>query len=176
MAKAYQVGAVVVAGALALAACGGSSSSGTGGGGGGKTVMISTDLPLQGASKDASDSTNNAIQLYLDQIGNKAGDYTIKFKTYDDSTAAKGASGTTRTCAKNAKDHVANPSEVAVMGTYNSGCAKIEVPILNQAPGGAHAHGVARQHQPRSDQGVGPGEPGQVLPDRQAQLRPRRHH
>jgi len=32
---------------------------------------------------------------------------------------------------------VANTSEVAVMGTYNSGCALLEVPILNQAPGGA---------------------------------------
>jgi len=29
---------------------------------------------------------------------------------------------------------VANASEIAVMGTYNSGCAKLEVPILNAAP------------------------------------------
>jgi branched-chain amino acid transport system substrate-binding protein len=28
---------------------------------------------------------------------------------------------------KNAQEHVANQDEVAVMGTYNSGCAKIEV-------------------------------------------------
>jgi branched-chain amino acid transport system substrate-binding protein len=136
MAKAYQVGAVVVVGALALAACGSSSSgSGDNGGGGAKTVIISSDLPLQGASKDASDSTNNAITLYLDQIGNKVGDYTIQFKPYDDSTAAAGQWDPAQ-CTKNANDHVNNPDEIAVMGTYNSGCAQIEVPILNQAPNG----------------------------------------
>ena len=39
-------------------------------------------------------------------------------------------------CQTNAQKHVANTNEVAVMGTYNSGCAKIEVPVLNQAPNG----------------------------------------
>jgi branched-chain amino acid transport system substrate-binding protein len=78
---------------------------------------------------------NNAIKLYLEQVGNKAGKHTIKFKEYDDSTAAKGA-WDDATCAKNAQDHVANTDEVAVMGTYNSGCAKIIVPVLNQDPDG----------------------------------------
>ena len=76
-------------------------------------------------------STNKLIQLYLEQIGSKAGDYNVTLKTYDDSTAAKGA-WDDAACAKNATDHVANDSEVAVMGTFNSGCAKIEVPTLNQ--------------------------------------------
>jgi len=120
---------------MALAACGGGSDSGGSGGGGGKTLVISSDLPLQGASKDASDSTNDAIRLYLEQVGNKAGKYNITFKPYDDSTAAKGA-WDDATCAKNAADHVANADEVAVMGTYNSGCAKIEVPVLNADPNG----------------------------------------
>jgi len=126
--------AVAVLATLALAACGG-SSSGDSGGGGGKKLVISSDLPLQGASKDASDSTNNAIKLYLEQQGNKVGTYTIEFKAYDDSTAAKGA-WDDATCAKNATDHVANVDEVAVMGTYNSGCAKIIAPVLNTDPSG----------------------------------------
>ncbi len=96
-----------------------------------KDLVISTDLPLQGASATQSDSTNKMIQLYLEQIGSKAGDYNITLKTYDDSTAAKGA-WDDAACAKNATDHVANENEVAVMGTFNSGCAKIEVPTLNQ--------------------------------------------
>ena len=108
---------------------GGSSSAG---GGSGKTLIISTDLPLQGSSATQSDSTNKLIQLYLDQIGSKAGDYTIKLQPYDDSTAAKGA-WDDAACAKNATDHVANADEVAVMGTFNSGCAKVELPTLNQA-------------------------------------------
>jgi len=138
MAKPIRVVALVAVATLGLAACGSSSSGakGSGGGsGGGKTVIISTDLPLQGPSKDASESTNQAIELYLASIGNKAGDYTIKLQKYDDSTAAA-AKWDSGQCATNATAHVKNKDEVAVMGTFNSGCAKIEVPILNQDPSG----------------------------------------
>ena len=135
MKKSIRAIAGVALASMALAACGGGDSTGSSSGGGGKKLIISSDLPLQGASKDASDSTNNAIRLYLEQVGNKAGKYDVEFKTYDDSTAAKGA-WDDATCAKNAADHVANADEVAVMGTYNSGCAKIEVPVLNADPSG----------------------------------------
>jgi branched-chain amino acid transport system substrate-binding protein len=135
MAKPIRVVALVAVATLGLAACGGSSSGGSSGGGSGKTLIISSDLPLQGSSKDASDATNNAIELYLSQVGNKVGDYTIKFQKYDDSTAAA-AQWDSGQCQKNATAHVQNKDEVAVMGTYNSGCAKIEVPILNQDPNG----------------------------------------
>ena len=75
---------------LLLAACGGSS------GGGGKTLIISSDLPLQGSNKDPNDMTNNAMKLYLEQIGNKittadGTEYSLEFKAYDNATAAKGA-------------------------------------------------------------------------------------
>jgi branched-chain amino acid transport system substrate-binding protein len=135
-------GVIVAVAALSLTACKSSSKSSSGGattsGGGGaagKTLVISSDLPLQGASHDASISTNNAIKLYLSQVGNKAGNFTIQFKEYDDSTAAKGAWDDAK-CSSNAADHVANANEVAVMGTYNSGCAKLQVPVLNQDPNG----------------------------------------
>jgi branched-chain amino acid transport system substrate-binding protein len=134
----WRSAAFVALASLALAACGGSSggsSGASGGGSGSKTLIISSDLPLQGASKDASAAMNNAMKLYLTQVGNKAGKFKVSFKEYDDSTAAKGA-WDDATCAKNATDHVANTNEVAVMGTYNSGCAKIEVPVLNQDPNG----------------------------------------
>ena len=119
--------------ALSLTACAKGSDAGSGGGGGAAPtdLVISSDLPLQGASASTSESTNNMIKLYLESVGNKAGNYNITFKPYDDSTAAKGA-WDDAACAKNATDHVANTNEVAVMGTFNSGCAKIEVPTLNQ--------------------------------------------
>jgi branched-chain amino acid transport system substrate-binding protein len=124
--------AVAAVAALSLAAC---ANNAGGGGGGGTDLVISTDLPLQGASASTSDSTNKMIQLYLDQVGGKAGKYSVTLKTYDDSTAAKGA-WDDAACAKNGTDHVANTNEVAVMGTYNSGCAKIEVPTLNNDSSG----------------------------------------
>ncbi|HEX7405398.1 MAG TPA: branched-chain amino acid ABC transporter substrate-binding protein [Candidatus Nanopelagicaceae bacterium] len=99
------------------------------------TLIISSDLPLQGTAKDISDSTNMAIELYLKQVKYKAGKYTIKFKKYDDSTPTAAAWDPAK-CAANALAHVANRNEVAVMGTFNSGCSKIIVPVLNQDPKG----------------------------------------
>src|SRR6266487_3454845 len=155
--------------ALSLSACkssgnGGNNtnnpSGGGGGGGGGKTLVISTDLPMQGESHDASTSTIDAINLYLDQVNHKAGGYTIQLKTYDDSTAAKGA-WDEATCANNAQAHVANANEVAVMGTYNSGCAKIEVPVLNAAPMLMVSHANTN---PGLTKAWDPGEPDKYYP------------
>jgi branched-chain amino acid transport system substrate-binding protein len=156
MRKPLRVVAGLAIASLALAACGGSGS-------GGKELIVSTDLPLQGASKDASDSTNNLIQLYLDSIGGKAGNYTVKLKTYDDSTAAKGK-WDDATCQKNATDHVANAGEVAVMGTYNSGCAKIEVPVLNQDPSGPMLMVSHANTNPGLTKTWDPGEPDKYYP------------
>lgn len=134
MAKPIRAMALVAVATLGLAACGGGSSTG-GSSGDGKTLIISTDLPLQGAQKDDSAATNNIIDLYLSQVGNKAGNYKIKFEKYDDSTAAKGQWDDAQ-CQANAQKHVATADEVAVMGTFNSGCAKIELPVLNQDANG----------------------------------------
>jgi branched-chain amino acid transport system substrate-binding protein len=59
---------------------------------------------------------------------------------------------------------VANKSEVAVMGTYNSGCAKIEIPILNQAPGGAMTMVSDANTNPGLTKSWNPGEPGVYYP------------
>lgn len=128
-----------------------------------KVLTISSDLPLQGSSFDSNDSTNKAIALYLKQIKYKAGKYTVKFKIYDDATAAA-ASWDPAKCAANAQAHVANKSEVAIMGTYNSGCAKIEIPILNQAPGGAMTMVSDANTNPGLTKAWNPGEPDVYYP------------
>jgi branched-chain amino acid transport system substrate-binding protein len=129
MSKKLTAFVAIAAGSLALTAVVSNASAAT------PTLIISSDLPLQGPTKNLSDSTNNAIKLYLKQVGYKAGKFKVSFKMYDDATAAKGA-WDDATCNKNALAHVANRNEVAVMGTYNSGCSKIIVPILNQDPKG----------------------------------------
>jgi branched-chain amino acid transport system substrate-binding protein len=131
---------VVLIGAFALlaAGCGGDDEAGgtggatTGGGGEAKTVKIVSDLPLQGSSAAQTEQMNNAIKLYLQEIGNKVGDYTIEFEAFDDSTAAKGA-WDEATCAANARKYVEDETIIGVIGTFNSGCAKIEVPIASPA-------------------------------------------
>src|SRR5262245_61085797 len=92
---------VLAVAAVAAAGCGGGNG---GGGGTEKTLVVGVDLPFQGASKDASDDTWNAMNLYLEQQGGKAGKYKVALKKYDNSTAAKGA-WDDATCSKNASDH-----------------------------------------------------------------------
>ncbi|HYO17768.1 MAG TPA: branched-chain amino acid ABC transporter substrate-binding protein [Dermatophilaceae bacterium] len=161
MSKYIKVAAVVAVASLGLAAC--ASSGGDGGTSGSKTLVISSDLPLQGGSADASISTNNMIKLYLKSLDNKVGDYTIEFKEYDNSTAAKG-SWDDATCAANAQAHVANTNEVAVMGTYNSGCAKIIAPVLNQAPDGPMLMVSHANTNPGLTKTWDPGEPEKYFP------------
>jgi len=126
-------------------------------------LIIATDLPLQGSSFDSNDSTNKAIELYLKQQGYKAGDFKVKLKIYDNATAAKGGWDDAQ-CAANAQAHVANKAEVAVMGTYNSGCAKIIVPILNQDPTGPMAMISDANTNPGLTKAWNPGEPEVYYP------------
>ena len=163
MIKPIKIGALVVAGALALAACGGGSDDAASDAGGGKVLVIGSDLPLQGSSADASASSNNVMKLYLEQIGYKVGDYTIELKEYDDSTAAKGSWDDAQ-CAKNAQEHVANVDQVAVMGTYNSGCAKIILPVLNQDPNGPMLMVSHANTNPGLTKTWDPGEPDKFYP------------
>lgn len=101
-----------------------------------KTLVIASDLPLDSSDFDASDSTNKAIALYLKQVNYTAGKFKVALKIYNDATDTSSGWDPVQ-CALNAQAHVANKAEVAVMGPYNSGCSKLEVPILNQAPKGA---------------------------------------
>jgi len=128
-----------------------------------KTLVIATDLPLQGSSFDSNDSTNKAIALYLKSVGGKAGKFKITLKYYDDATATAGAWDAGQ-CTQNAQNHVANKSEVAVIGTYNSGCAKIEVPILNQDPKGPMLMVSQANTNPGLTKSWNPGEPDVYYP------------
>ncbi len=127
---------LVAALAFAAAGCGG-EDEGDGGDGeaqqeGGQTVKIVSDLPLQGSDRPQTEQMVRAIEFYLESVDMKAGDYTLEFESFDDATAAKGAWDEAK-CAENARTYAGDDSIVGVIGTYNSGCAAIEIPILNEA-------------------------------------------
>ena len=138
---------------LVLTSCSSSSSD----------LFIASDLPMQGGSADQSKSTNNAIKLLLKQMDNTAGEFSVGFREYDNSTAAKGSWDDAQ-CAKNAQAHVAAKDEVAVMGTYNSGCAKIIVPVLNQDPEGPMVMVSNANTNPGLTKAWDPGEPEKYYP------------
>jgi ABC-type branched-subunit amino acid transport system substrate-binding protein/predicted Ser/Thr protein kinase len=97
-------------------------------------VLLASDLPLQGQFGAGTAETAAAIELVLKQHGFKAGRHTLGYRSCDDSTEQSGAFDR-RTCAANANAYARAEKLVAVIGTYNSDCAMIEIPILNRAPG-----------------------------------------
>src|SRR5829696_357264 len=98
-------------------------------------VLIATDLPRQGGSRLQTTQMVGAIKLLLQEKSWKAGDTKVAFQDCDDSTAQAGKWDSGK-CSQNASAYAQNESLVAVVGTFNSGCAAIEIPVLNQAPGG----------------------------------------
>jgi branched-chain amino acid transport system substrate-binding protein len=94
--------------------------------------IIASDLPLQGAIRAQTVQISRAMIWALQQKGFKAGSWKIGYQSCDDSTAQSGGWDSGK-CATNARLYATNTSVMAVVGTFNSGCAKIEVPILNRS-------------------------------------------
>jgi branched-chain amino acid transport system substrate-binding protein len=146
------LGLLVTAFALVAAGCGGGdggggevtalpSSSCTGleyEGDGDPDYLIASDFPLQGSSRTQTEQIVAAIRHELGERGWKAGDYNIAFQSCDDATA-QAAKWDSAKCSQNANAYAANDAVIAVIGTFNSGCAAIEIPVLNQAPDGGIA-------------------------------------
>jgi branched-chain amino acid transport system substrate-binding protein len=160
--KRFTIGVLLaLVGSLALVAagCGGGSKKSSSGGGGGKGVtalpaascspvqfkgngkpdyLIASDLPLIGGSRTQTVQMNKAIAYVLDQQKWKAGSKKIAFQACNDATAQLAKWDPTK-CSANAHAFAGNSSLIGVIGTFNSGCAAIEIPVLNQAPGGGVA-------------------------------------
>ena len=97
--------------------------------------VIASDLPLQGALRPLAVQIVQAVQLELKKMNFKIGSKSVEYVSCDDSTAAKG-SWDPQTCTNNANAYKTVKNLLGVIGTFNSGCAEIEAPILNRAPGG----------------------------------------
>jgi branched-chain amino acid transport system substrate-binding protein len=157
--KRLRIGLLLVAAAglaLTAAGCGGGSKKSSSGGGGGNGVtalpasscspvqyngsgkadyLIASDLPLIGGSRQQTTQMNKAIAYVLDQQGWKAGKYKIAFQACNDASAQLAKWDPTK-CSANAHAYAGDSSLVGVIGTFNSGCAAIIIPVLNKAPGG----------------------------------------
>ena len=147
----FLAGLLVAGLALVAAGCGG------GGGGGAPEALPSSsctaieyegdgdpdyllvsDLPLQGASRTQTLQIVDAIRYQLKHSDYKAGDYKIGYQSCDDSTAQAGKWDSGK-CSENANAYAANDKVIGIIGTFNSGCAGIIIPVVNQAPDGGIA-------------------------------------
>jgi branched-chain amino acid transport system substrate-binding protein len=143
-----RVGALMAAGVIVLGACtstspGASSAGGSAAAGGQPDVCkskagsstseihIYSSLPLEGTSLPQSTAIVNELKAVLDL--KKVGNFTIKYTSLDDASAAKGGDWDGTVEQSNANKAVADPDTMVYIGTYNSGAAALAIPILNAA-------------------------------------------
>jgi branched-chain amino acid transport system substrate-binding protein len=101
----------------------------------GGTIRIYSSLPMTGSSKEQVDTVINAMKLALEDYtkgSNTVAGFKIDFVPLDDATAAKGQWDADQEKA-NANKAVNDPDAMIYLGTFNSGAAKISIPILNAA-------------------------------------------
>jgi len=93
-------------------------------------VKIVSSLPRTGSAKHQSDTLVRGIRMAIDEAGGKVGRYRVEYLDLDDSTAAAGQ-WTSEAEAANARRALQDPDVCAYIGTFNSGAAKVSMPILN---------------------------------------------
>ena len=162
-------GCLVGALALGVGACGGDDDEGGGGGSGdaaGKTLTVYSSLPLQGASRPQTTAMVNGIKLALEQAGGKAGDFTVKYESLDDSTAQAG-SWTPEATQANARKVAQDDSAAVYIGEFNSGASAVSIPILNEAGVPQISPANTAVGLTSDEPGANPGEPEKYYPSGQ---------
>jgi branched-chain amino acid transport system substrate-binding protein len=129
-------------------------------------ILVASDLPLQGSGRTQTTQMTRAIKFIFARHGWKAGSHTLAYQSCDDATAQAGKWDSGKASA-NANAYAQNSSVGAVIGTFNSGAAEIEIPILNRAPNGPIAMvSPANTYVGLTHPGPGTaaGEPGKYYP------------
>src|SRR3954468_4762419 len=160
-------GCLAAALALGVAACGSSDNGGSSSGGskssGSKTVTVYSSVPLQGASRASTTDLVNGAKLALEQAGGKAGDFTVKYTSLDDSTAQAG-NWTPEATSANARKAAADKSTAAYIGEFNSGASAVSIPILNDAGIAQISPANTAVGLTTNKPGATPGEPQKYYP------------
>jgi branched-chain amino acid transport system substrate-binding protein len=149
------LGGFVAALAIVAAGCGGGDDGGT--------LKIVSDLPMQGGNLVQTEQMVAAIEYVLEQADYKAGDYDIEFEAFDDAIASTG-NWDEATCASNARTYADDESIVGIIGTYNSGCAGIIIPIANEAGLAMISPANTAVGLTHEGPGSNPGEPDKFYP------------
>ena len=95
-------------------------------------VKIVSSLPRTGSANAQTTTIVNGIKMAIDEVGGKVGGLTITYEDWDDASAKKG-DWDPEVEANNASKAARDKDILAYIGTYNSGAAKIAMPILNKA-------------------------------------------
>ena len=146
--KLTRVGAIAASAVFVFAACspapGASAPAASGGAAGAQPevcknkkgtssneIHVYSSLPRQGSNTAQTDALVESIREILD--GKTVGAFTIKYTDLDDSSAANNGDWDGAVAQQNATTAANDPDAMVFIGHFNSGAAKLTVPILNAA-------------------------------------------
>ncbi len=125
--KVYRILSIVVLASLILSlgvGCGQAPAA--------KTIKIYASWPLQGAMIPEGTAMLNAAKMALDEVKSEVAGYKLELVFMDDASPTTGSwDGTIE--AGNAQKAIADDNVLVYFGTYNSGAAKISMPLTNKA-------------------------------------------
>jgi branched-chain amino acid transport system substrate-binding protein len=126
-------------------------------------ALIASDLPLQGANRALTTEMADAIEFTLAQRDWKVGDLNVGYQSCDDSTAQAGSWDSAK-CSSNARAYAGNDAVLGIVGTFNSGCAKLVIPIANRASLAMVSPANTNPGLTKSGPGADPGAPDIYYP------------
>jgi branched-chain amino acid transport system substrate-binding protein len=97
-------------------------------------IKLYSSWPLTGAYEQIGGDAVEAIKLALNDYGNAAGGFALEYTPLDDGIAANNGGWDAGAESANANQVAADPDAMVYMATYNSGAAKISIPIMNGVP------------------------------------------
>lgn len=125
-------------------------------------LRLYTSWPMQGAMIPEGTGMKNGVDLAVSEIGGVVAGYCVEVVNLDDASPQTGKwDGAVE--AENANKAVGDPLAIVYIGTYNSGAAKVSIPITNRAhmaqitPANTYP-GLTKKR------GAAPGEPGIYRP------------
>jgi branched-chain amino acid transport system substrate-binding protein len=121
-------------------------------------IKIVSSVPMRGMT--VGQGMYNGANMAFEEAGFKAGDFTIEFIAKDDGDET--GAWKPEFESKIATEAAADPDVMIYMGTYNSGAAKVSIPITNAA--GLAQISAANTWPGLTQVGYLPGEPGIFYP------------
>jgi branched-chain amino acid transport system substrate-binding protein len=111
---------------LGLAGCSGCGSAG------GNTIKLVSSMPRTGSARGQTDTIANGIKMAIEEYGGEIAGMKIQHEDWDDADASS-QSWTPELETANAQKAIADLDVMAYIGPYNSGAAKVSMPLLNEA-------------------------------------------
>lgn len=96
------------------------------------TLKIISSLPRTGSANAQTNTIVNGIKLAIAEVGGQIDGWKIAYEDKDDASPQRG-NWDPAVEAQNANAAVKDSDCIAYIGTFNSGAAKVAIPILNRA-------------------------------------------